>query len=59
MNRRASRKLNEANRQLRRKKGEVAALASNLQSAFKAITAQRDRLRELQKSQPGAIPAAT
>jgi hypothetical protein len=58
MTRRASRKINESERKLRRKAVEVAALSSNLKEAFKAITRQRDRIRELTGQTP-AVPAAT
>ncbi len=57
MNRRASRKLAEAGRRERRQGVEIRALSSNLKSAFKAIEAQRDTIRELKKSQSAASPA--
>jgi len=58
MSRRATRKLGETRRKNRRLHVEVAALSSNLEQAFKAITAQRDTIRAL-KGQTPAIPAGT
>jgi hypothetical protein len=55
MNRRASRKLNTLRRENRRQNVELGALSDNLKSAFKAIEAQRNTIRELK----GQTPAPT
>lgn len=54
MNRRASRKLNQLRRENRTKTLAVAALTDNISQAFKAITAQRDKLRALTGQTPAA-----
>jgi hypothetical protein len=47
MARRASRKTNQLRRENRTLEKRIGWLSSNLESAFKAIAAQRDRLRDL------------
>lgn len=56
MARRASRKINEANRDNRKKARSIVALSSNLQQAFNAIRVQKNTIQELRaiKSQPAA-----
>lgn len=58
MSRRASRKTNELRRENRKLSLRNGWLASNLESAFKGLTAQRDRLRQLTGQTPD-VPAAT
>lgn len=54
MARRATRKLGEVRRKNRRLHVEVNAMSDNLQSAFKALAAQRDTIRQLKEAQAGA-----
>lgn len=59
MSRRASRKLNTARRENRRKDVSIVALSANLKQAFRAIEAQRNTIRALKdtKGQTPAVPA--